>query len=116
MHFKIREQDNQRDISGDIGSLLVRPAEPAIPMYSFDRPARMLWQCVYDGLIARGWSDADAIAWLQSRGPRHLLDGIAREWISDLADRVAGVADRSYHAYPVDTHKHQCYTYSCQRQ
>ena len=90
------EQDNRRDIAYQVGDLYPELAEPGVPMFSFSRPSRILWQAVYDGLIARGWSDADAITWLQSRGPRHLLDGRAAGWLKDAGSKIAEAADYAY--------------------
>lgn len=85
-----------RDIAGDIGVLFPIVAEAPVPMYSFDRPSSVFWQAVFDGLIHRGWSEADALAWLQSRGPRHALDGEYSTMIRRAGMALATVADKSY--------------------
>lgn len=64
----------ERDITSDIGDLYGHSTDPAVRMYSFSRPSRMLWQAVYDGLRAGGCTDAQAVEWLQSKAPRWLLD------------------------------------------
>ena len=51
------------------------------PMYSFDRPAHILWNAIGAELFANGWTDDDIKSWLQSKGPRWELDG-------DLGDRI----------------------------
>jgi len=43
-----------QDITADIGPLYPN-AETTIPMYSFDRPATILWQGVYDAMRADGF-------------------------------------------------------------
>ena len=63
-----------RDITGDIGQAY-NIGPPTIPMYSFDRPATILWQAVYDAMREAGRTDAQATEWLQSKSPRWLLDG-----------------------------------------
>jgi len=63
-----------RDITADIGPMYPNN-KATVPMYSFDRPAWILWQAVYDAMRAEGCSDEQAIAWLQGRGPRMELDG-----------------------------------------
>lgn len=85
-----------RDITGDIGPLHERGTAPTVPMYSFDRPAYVLWQAVFDGLLQRGWSEASALAWLQSKGPRHMFDGDATNWVRFVGARIALTADSRY--------------------
>lgn len=63
-----------RDITGDIGPLLPLD-KPTILMYSFDRPARILWQAVFEAMIEQGCTEDQAIAWLKSKEPRWCLDG-----------------------------------------
>lgn len=63
-----------RDITADIGPLY-NIGQPTIPMYSFDRPATILWQAVYDAMREAGRTDVQATDWLQSKAPRWLLDG-----------------------------------------
>lgn len=52
-----------------------RTANVPAPMYSYERPSRILWQAVYDALTAEGCTHDQAIDWLQSTGPRYALDG-----------------------------------------
>jgi hypothetical protein len=69
-----------RDITGDIGERY--PSPPArIPMFSYSRPAWILWQSVFDGMIQAGKTEDEAFAWLQSKNPRLLLD-------AELGDRL----------------------------
>lgn len=65
-----------RDITGDIGPLfgVVSGDTPKIPMYSYERPAYILWQGVFNGLREAGYSEKQAIDWLQSKSPRWALD------------------------------------------
>jgi len=65
------------DITGRIGPLFFTdvnvPAE--CPMYSYERPAYMLWNAVAQGMVNSGMTEAKAIKWLQSKDARHALDG-----------------------------------------
>jgi hypothetical protein len=76
-----------QDITSDIGPLHQSGA-PAIPMYSFDRPATILWQAVYDGMRAGGCTHEQATEWLQSKGPRWMLDGTLGEQLEALGHDV----------------------------
>ena len=73
-----------RDITGDIGSLYANTTGPAYPMYSFNRAAYTFWQGVFEGLVAKGLSEVQAIKWLQSREARSMLDGVTSEMLHDL--------------------------------
>ena len=76
-----------QDITGDIGPLYPSGA-PAIPMYSFDRPSTILWQAAYDGMRAEGCTHEQATEWLQSKGPRWMLDGMLGEQLEALGHDV----------------------------
>ena len=70
------------DISADIGPMAHHASIPAsIPMYSYSRPAVILWQAVFEGMIESGKTEKQAIEWLQSKGPRFCLDGDLGEQI-----------------------------------
>lgn len=71
----------QRDISADLGNL---DSGRPIPMYSYERPAYIIWQGVYDGLRYKGLSHAKAVEWLQSKAPRWALDGSLGDAIRQL--------------------------------
>ena len=59
-----------------------------IPMYSFNTPAYLLWQAVFDGLQEAGMSEVEAIEWLQSKSARWAMDG-------ELGDSIRALG----HAY-----------------
>jgi hypothetical protein len=59
------------DITGDIGPLYIMCK---VQMYSFTRPATLLWQGFYEGLRAKGMTHKQAIAELQCKSVRHMLD------------------------------------------
>ena len=94
----VKKTIEAQDIAARLCNLPLVPqaGEDAIPMYSFARPARMLWQTVFERLIERGWSEEDAIAFLQSKGARHALDGVAGQMIEGVGKFIAANADKSY--------------------
>lgn len=59
-------------------------------MYSYDRPAYMLWNAIAGALHKRGWSEAQIRDWLQSKGPRWALDG-------DLGDSIQAIGEAYAH-------------------
>lgn len=64
-----------RDITADIGPMYRDGWKPKIPMYSYERPAYIFWQAVFEGLQEGGMTETQAIDWLQSKNPRWALDG-----------------------------------------
>lgn len=66
-----------------------RDAETAIPMFSFTAPAIVLWNAVFAELMAKGWSEQEAIAWLQSSAPRHAMERNLHPLLQVLAKGVA---------------------------
>ncbi len=88
---------NDFDITCQIGALyyIDTPEKPAEwPMYSFDRPARMLWNAIGKRLTEKGWSENRVKEWLQSKSTRWALDGTLGDAIEALgrsyADKVDG--------------------------
>jgi hypothetical protein len=63
---------NRIDITGNIGPLA---GDTKWPMYSYDRPAYMLWNAIADELYNRGRSLPKIKKWLQSKSTRWALDG-----------------------------------------
>lgn len=59
------------------------------PMYSYERPAYLLWNAIAAALHKRGWSDDKIKAWLQSRLPRKALDGSLGDSLERLGKRFA---------------------------
>jgi predicted transcriptional regulator len=82
------------DITGEIGPLWQSSEAPEWPMYSYARPASILWNAIANELHARGWSEAQIKEWLQSKEPRWALDGalgdaielIAREYVKGMRE------------------------------
>lgn len=60
-------------------------AQPEIPMYSYERPAWIVWNAIAKTLHERGWSEPQIVEWLQSKQPRWALD-------SDLGDALVTAA------------------------
>lgn len=87
------------DISGKIGQMFGRPGSPEWPMYSYERPAYMVWNAVASSLHDRGWTDDQIKEWLQSKNARWALDGTlgdalyatARKWADEnIITKVGG--------------------------
>lgn len=76
-----------RDITADLGDLFP-PGPVTIPMYSYARPAWILWQAVYDGMRDAGMTDEQAIDWLKSKNPRYLLDGTLGDELREIGYRI----------------------------
>lgn len=58
-------------------------------MYSYDRPAYMLWNAIANGLHKNGWSEEAIKDHLQSRDVRHALDGALGDSIRELGEAYA---------------------------
>jgi hypothetical protein len=83
------------DITDRIGPLQVRiHEEPEWPMYSYERPAWMLWNAIASGLHQRGWTDDEIKEWLQSKEPRWALDRDLGEAIEKLGHEYATTAQK----------------------
>jgi hypothetical protein len=80
-----------------------------IPMYSYDRPSAYLWQAVFDEMVKRGATHAEAIDWLKSKGPRHWLDerGGSDGPIVALGRSIAAEVMFSPSARPTQTSAHE---------
>lgn len=78
------------DISGKIGPLYgpVTP-EPEWPMYSYERPAWMLWNAIANELHTAGWSEEKIRDWLQSKSARWALDGDLGDALRDMGKKYA---------------------------
>ena len=59
-------------------------AAPEWPMYSYGRPAWLLWNAIGRELFAAGWSEDRIKEWLQSKSTRWALD-------MDLGDQIAAI-------------------------
>jgi hypothetical protein len=78
------------DLTCHIGPLVPElSSEAQWPMYSFDRPATILWNAIGAKLSEAGWSDTRIKEWLQSKHPRWALDGALGENIARLGEHWA---------------------------
>ena len=77
-----------------IGPLHGADKEPEWPMYSYERPAYMLWNAIAGQLNKRGWSDEEIKAWLQSKETRWALDGDLGDLISQIGTVFAANATK----------------------
>jgi hypothetical protein len=76
------------DITGKIGPLFgVVTPNPEWPMYSYERPAYMLWNAIANALHAKGWTEPQIKEWLQSKATRWALD-------SDLGDMIIAAGEQ----------------------
>lgn len=81
---------DQFDLTGHIGPMFPEITQNAEwPMYSFDRPAMLLWQAIGKKLAEGGFRNDEIKAWLQSKGPRYALDGCLGENIARLGEHYA---------------------------
>lgn len=65
-----------------------------VPMYSFERPAHIVWDTMSRALMARGWTDDEIKTWLQSKDARHALDGALGDALTRAAKRYAKTAEK----------------------
>lgn len=78
------------DITGKIGNLFhSHETPPEWPMYSYSRPAYMLWNAIANGLIAKGWTEEQIKEWMQSKETRWALDGKLGDKILKLGEEYA---------------------------
>ena len=83
------KRSDVRDITAEIGPMFNELQKaPALPMYSYERPAYQLWQAVFEGLRVGGMSEEQAIDWLQSKNPRWVLDGSLGAILSQIGLEV----------------------------
>ena len=62
---------------------------PEWPMYSYERPASILWNALANALHQRGWTEGEIRDWLQSKYARWALDGYLGEAILQIAESYA---------------------------
>ncbi len=81
-----------RDITDALGPMFRDGGwAPEIPMYSYERPAYILWQAVFEGMQEAGMTESQAIAWLQGKLSRWALDGALGEGLRTMG-RAYGLA------------------------
>jgi hypothetical protein len=67
--------ENDIDITVKIGPMDCHQFKAEWPMYSYGRPATILWNAIANRLHSKGWSEAQIKEWLQSKETRWALDG-----------------------------------------
>ena len=77
------------DITARIGSIHTPDERAEWPMYSYDRPAYILWNAIANVLHAKGWTEDEIKNWLQSKDARWALDFGLEESIEDLGRAYA---------------------------
>ena len=82
------------DCTDKIGPMYPEAQGTEWPMYSFATPSTILWGEIAARLRSAGWSESRIREWLQSKGPRYLLDGAMGDALRDLGEqwaaRIAG--------------------------
>jgi hypothetical protein len=87
------------DVSDKVGQLHGKDCwgnDPEWPMYSYDRPAYILWGAIAKNLHRRGWTDEQIKEWLQSKNTRWALDGDLGGILQELGDQWAADNIGSY--------------------
>lgn len=82
------------DCTALIGELHPSTDKPEWPMYSYSRPAGMLWNALAAELNRKGWTDDEIREWLQSKHPRWALDGDLGDKLRDLGTEYAAKAEK----------------------
>jgi len=77
------------DITSRVGELFPSEKPAEWPMYSFSRPAWLLWNAIANALIEKGWTEDEIKFWLQSKDTRWALDGSLGESIVKLGREYA---------------------------
>jgi hypothetical protein len=79
------------DASSHMGDL--RMGEPSSPpewpMYSYSRPAYMVWNAIGQAMVHKRYSVEQIKDWMQSKDPRYALDGSLGEALAEAATKWA---------------------------
>jgi hypothetical protein len=74
-----------RDYSIKFAPLWESPVKPdQIRMYSYERPANMIWNAIMNGMRQGGMTEKQAFEWLQSKSPRWMLDGEFGDLLNEI--------------------------------
>ena len=90
----ISNGDGTIDITMKVGQLHSVHENPDWPMFSYERPASILWNAIANGLHKRGWSEDKIREWLQSKNPRYALDGSLGTAIEEIGKIFAMDAEK----------------------
>jgi len=98
------------DITATVGPLFPHYQSPdnppEWPMYSFDRPARILWNAIGKRLAEKGWPQNEIKDFLQSKETRWLLDGDLGDALERLGKAYADcLVEGTRYAPRFDEHK-----------
>jgi hypothetical protein len=80
------------DITGKIGPMFPEQwvnNPPEWPMYSYERPAWILWNAIAHSLAQRGLTEEQIKTWLQSKDARLALDDKLGDMLRELGDTFA---------------------------
>lgn len=86
----------RNDYTGKLGEL---------GMFSYERPAWILWSALANGLIEAGYTEAAAFEWLRSKAARWALDGALGEDITRLGYEFGKGQVASHYAGPAQCAK-----------
>ena len=81
------------DCSGKIGPLYPEALGTEWPMFSFARPATIVWNAIGAELRRRGWTDNQIRDWLQSKATRWALDMTLGEMLRKVGTEYAACAE-----------------------
>jgi hypothetical protein len=59
------------------------------PMYSYSRPAYMVWNAIGQVMVDKGYTVEQIKEWMQSKNPRHDLDGSLGDMIAEATTKWA---------------------------
>lgn len=88
------KESGHYDCTGLIGDLYPSTEKPEWPMYSYSRPAYVLWNAIAGELNRLGWTDDEIREWLQSKHPRWALDGSLGDKLRDLGIEYAAKLEK----------------------
>jgi len=90
------DPDGHYDCTLYIGQafLTEKDLTPAWPMFSYNRPASILWSAIAQALYRRGWNDKEIKTWLQSKNPRWALDGSLGDMLEQLGTMYAAQCEK----------------------
>lgn len=84
------------DITGKIGPMFHEQwvkNPPKWPMYSYERPAWILWNAIANSLARRGLTEEQIKTWLQSKDARLALDDKLGDMLRELGETFAKTID-----------------------
>ena len=89
------EPDSDEDFPSEKLGPMFSPTRHEWSMYSYDRPADIFWAAYCRRLKELGWTDGEILALVQSKFPRHAMDGNWTDAIEGVARNLAVLTKRS---------------------